>query len=91
MWADAHADRQEDSMGGIRFKSAVKAAFVAAAMLAAPAAAAFVSAPSADAATGTSVLMPGQHLYHGQFLVNGNFTLAMRPPLVISAAPLRHP
>jgi hypothetical protein len=41
-------------MGGIKFKSAVKAAFVAAAMLAAPAAVAFASAPSADAATGTS-------------------------------------
>ena len=67
-------------MDAIKFKTAVKAAFVAAAMLAAPVAAAFVSAPSADAAAGTSVLMPGQHLYHGQFLVNGNFTLAMRPP-----------
>lgn len=65
-------------MGGIKFKSAVKAAFVAAAMLAAPAAVAFASAPSADAATGTSVLMPGEQLYAGQSLVNGNFTLAMQ-------------
>jgi hypothetical protein len=65
MWADAHAERQEDSMNGIRLKSAVKAAFVAAAMVAAPAAVAFVSAPSADAATSTSVLMPGEQLYAG--------------------------
>jgi hypothetical protein len=50
MWADAHAKRQEDSMGGIKFKPAVKAAPVADAMLAAPAAIAFASAPSAEAA-----------------------------------------
>jgi hypothetical protein len=50
MWADAHAERQEDSMNGIKSKFAVKAALVAAAMFAAPAAVAFVSAPSADAA-----------------------------------------
>jgi hypothetical protein len=53
-WADAHAGRQEDSMDGIKFKSAVEAAFAAAAMLAAPAAVAFAAAPSADAAAGTS-------------------------------------
>jgi hypothetical protein len=41
-------------MGGIKFKPAVKPAFVAAAMFSAPAAVAFASAPSADAATGTS-------------------------------------
>jgi hypothetical protein len=35
MWADAHADRQEDQMNGIKLMSAVKTAFVAAAMLAA--------------------------------------------------------
>ena len=52
MWADAHADRQEDPMNGIKLKSAFKAAFMAAAIFAAPA---------------------GGH------------------PLVISAAPLRHP
>jgi hypothetical protein len=65
-------------MGGIKFKIAVRVAFVAAAMLAAPAAVAFVSAPSAHAATGTSVLMPGEQLYAGQSLVNGAFTLAMQ-------------
>jgi hypothetical protein len=65
-------------MDGIRFKSAVKAAFVAAAMLAAPATVAFVSAPSADAAAGTSVLMPGEQLYAGQSLVNGQYTMAMQ-------------
>ena len=50
MWAGAHAKRQEDSMNGIKFKSAVKAAFVAAAMFAAPAAIACASAPSAETA-----------------------------------------
>ena len=65
-------------MNGIRLKSAVKSAFVAAAMFAAPAAAAFVSSPSADAATGTSILMPGEQLYAGQSLINGQYTLAMQ-------------
>jgi hypothetical protein len=45
-------------MNGIKFKSAVKAAFVAAAMFAAPAAAAFASAPSADAAAGCNQYGP---------------------------------
>jgi len=65
-------------MNGIKFRSAIKAAFVAAAMFAAPAAVAFVSAPSADAAAGTSVLIPGERLYAGQSLVNGQYTLAMQ-------------
>ena len=56
MWADAHADRQEDSMNGTKLNSVVKAAFVAAAMFAATAAVASASAPSAEAAAGTSVL-----------------------------------
>jgi hypothetical protein len=78
MWADAHAKRQEDSMNGIKLKSAAKAAFVAAAMLAAPIGVVLASASSADAAAGTSVLMPGEQLYAGQSLVNGYFTLAMQ-------------
>ena len=65
-------------MNGIKFRSAIKAAFVAAAMFAAPAAVAFVSVPSADAAAGTSVLIPGERLYAGQSLVNGQYTLAMQ-------------
>jgi hypothetical protein len=65
-------------MNAIKFKTAVKAAFVAAAMFAAPAAAAFVSAPSADAAAGTSILMPGEQLSAGQSLVNGQYTMAMQ-------------
>jgi hypothetical protein len=63
-------------MDAFKFNTAVKAAFVAAAMFAAPAA--FVSAPSADAAAGTSVLMPGEQLYAGQSLVNGQYTMAMQ-------------
>lgn len=65
-------------MNGTKFNSAVKAAFVAAAMFAAPAVLAFVSAPSADAAAGTSVLMPGEPLYAGQSLVDGQYTMAMQ-------------
>jgi hypothetical protein len=62
-------------MNGIKFKTAVKAAFAAAAMLAA---AAVVSAPGADAAAGTSVLMPGETLYAGQSLIDGPYTMAMQ-------------
>jgi hypothetical protein len=69
--------KSEGSMNGIKIGSAVKAVLVAVAMLAA-AAVAFVSAPSADAATGTSVLWPGEQLYAGQSLVSGNYTLAMQ-------------
>jgi hypothetical protein len=65
-------------MNGIKFKSAVKAAFAAAAMFAAPIAVASVPLSAADAAAGSSVLMPGETLYAGQSLIDGPYTMAMQ-------------
>jgi hypothetical protein len=78
MWVDAHAERQEDSMGGIKFRSAVKAASVAAAMFAAPAALVAVSVSSASASAGQATLMPGEVLYGGQSLADGSYTMVMQ-------------
>ena len=65
-------------MNGIKFKSAVKAACVAAAMLAAPAALAVAPVSSASASAGQATLMPGEVLYGGQSLVDGPYTMAMQ-------------
>src|SRR5690348_18367937 len=78
MWADAHAEGQEDPMNGIKFKSAVKAAITAATILAAPAALAVASVSSASASAGQATLMPGEVLYGGQSLVDGPYTMAMQ-------------
>lgn len=65
-------------MNGIKFKPAVKAAFVAAAMFAAPAALAAMSVSSASASAGQATLMPGEVLYGGQSLIDGPYTMAMQ-------------
>jgi surface antigen len=78
MWAGAHAKRQEDSMNGTKSKSAVKAAFVAVAMLAAPVALSVAAVSSASASAGQATLMPGEVLYGGQSLVDGPYTMAMQ-------------
>jgi len=70
--------RQEDPMNGIKFNSAVKAAFVAAAMFAVPAALAVASASSASASAGQATLMPGEVLHGGQSLIDGPYTMAMQ-------------
>ena len=65
-------------MNIIKPKSAVKAAFVAAAMLATPAAILGVSVPSASASAGQATLMPGEVLSSGQSLIDGPYTMAMQ-------------
>jgi hypothetical protein len=65
-------------MNIIKPKSAVKAAFVAAAMLATPAAILGVSVPSASASAGQATLMPGEVLSGGQSLIDGPYTMAMQ-------------
>jgi hypothetical protein len=65
-------------MNGIKSKSAVKAAFVAAAMLAAPVALSVAVVSSASASAGQATLMPGEVLYGGQSLLDGPYTMAMQ-------------
>jgi hypothetical protein len=65
-------------MNGIKYKSAVKAAFVAAAMLAAPVALSVTAVSSANASAGQATLMPGEVLYGGQSLIDGPYTMAMQ-------------
>jgi hypothetical protein len=65
-------------MNGIKFNSAVKAAFTAAAILAAPAVLVAVSVSSASASAGQATLMPGEVLYGGQSLIDGPYTMAMQ-------------
>jgi hypothetical protein len=65
-------------MNGIRLKSAVKAAFLAAAMFAAPTALVAVSVSSASASAGQATLMPGEVLYGGQSLIDGPYIMAMQ-------------
>jgi hypothetical protein len=65
-------------MNGIKPKSAVKAAFAAAAMFAAPAALAVVSVSSVSASAGQATLMPGEVLHGGQSLIDGPYTMAMQ-------------
>jgi hypothetical protein len=65
-------------MVSIKFKTAVKATFVTAAMFATPAALAAVSVSSASASAGQAILMPGEVLYGGQSLIDGPYTMAMQ-------------
>ena len=65
-------------MQTIKSKSAVKAAFVVAAMLATPAAILGASVSSASASAGQATLMPGEVLHGGQSLTDGPYTMAMQ-------------
>ena len=65
-------------MHTIKSKSAVKAAFVVAAMLATPAAILGASVSSASASAGQATLMPGEVLHGGQSLTDGPYTMAMQ-------------
>lgn len=65
-------------MNRIQFKTAAKSLIVAAAILAAPATLSAASMSSASASAGQVALMPGEHLYTGQSIVNGEFTLVMQ-------------
>lgn len=77
--ASRHNQQICKSSNFVKFlQSWMRLALAAVVMLAATTAVALVTASSADAAAGTSVLMPGERLYAGQSLVNGPYTLAMQ-------------
>ena len=65
-------------MNIIKFKPAVKAALVAAAMLATSSAILGLAVPSASASAGQATLMPGDVLSGGQSLIDGPYTMAMQ-------------
>jgi hypothetical protein len=70
MWADAHADRKEDSMGSIRYVQKVRAVAISVAVLAAGVVSFGLGAPNASAAAGQDTLYSGEVLYPGQTIVS---------------------